>query len=562
MSEPKNTPTVVTASRATEFLALMYVCFSEKLQNPTKKADSETELEISKLAKDVLPVWGPSIPALKPILLNIIKGSNKEEAFQKLGLILKQLVPQGKGDREVPAQELELMHAIGSYFRTDNQNMANKLIKFASLSKNPFVVQRLAPKVGNQQSTKTKLTKLVSDLVGRKDTAMTPEEAVHVKEINPEQYKEYLALRREFNQSWKDALSAFVRKSGKHTVPFKEANDYLRLNGIDHMLPVGFTGQVDDLGRFYTKDGVMVEGVPSAVNFPAVEMNPNYGKPEGGDWVFMAKRPDGSPGPYFYTSDFKKGQALNKFKKVADLSTKIDSIRKKWMNLATNFSVDNASSVAATILEILYEFSARVGSAGNAAGGTSTYGVSTLLAKHATITPDGNITLRYKGKDGVPTVHKITGQTQQGKILLSNLHQLLEGKGPKDRIFTVKKGNREVAVTAAMVNQLFHQCGAPQEVTVHKLRTTKGSAVWAQAMEAAFAKKKPKTEQEAKTLFTKLAEQVGKVLNHMRTVAGGGTKVTGATALQAYIDPSLQIAFWNIAGFRVPKYLEKYAGVE
>ena len=555
------TTTLLTASRATAFLSLMYACFTERYQHPQGKADEETTLEISRLAKEVLPVWGPAVPGLRDALVEILKGRNKEEAFQKLGLMLKQLVPQGKGDREVPAQELELLHAIGSYFRTGSESMAAKLVKFASLSKNSFVVQRLAPKVGDQQSTKAQLEKLIKQLVGRSDTAMTPEEAARVRDVNPEQYKVYLGLRKEFNQSWKDALAAYIRKSGKDVVPFKEVNEYLRLNGIDHMLPVGFTGLVDDMGRFYTNKGKMIEGVPSAVNLPAVEMNPNYGKAEGGDWVFMAKRPDGSAGPYFYTSEFKKARSSAKFAKVGELAKKIGSMRQKWMAQVKNFDPDNVHSVASTILEILYEFSARVGSVGNAAAGSATFGVSTLLVKHATITPDGSITLRYKGKDGVPTTHKITSTTVEGKLLIRNLNDLMVGKEPKDRLFTVKKGNRLIPVSPAQVNEMFKACGAPADTTVHKLRTLKGSTLFKAAMDDQFEKKKPKDEKQAMVLFKALAEKVGKALNHVRNGAGGA-KVTGATALQAYIDPLVQCAFWETLGFRVPKYLEKFAGVE
>ncbi len=548
---------LITASRATSFLALMYAVFADRMENPTKKPDEETVLEISKLAKEVMPTWGKSIPALREILVAILKGQHKEEQYRKLGLILKQLVPAGKGDSQVPAAELELLNALGAYFRTDNENMAKKLVKFASLSKSPWVVQKLAPKVGNQQSTKAQLEKLVRQLVGRKDTAMTPEEATTVKDTDPETYRQYLALRKDFNQAWKDALTNFVRKSGKHTVPFKDVNNYLKLNGIDHMLPVGFTGQVDDLGRFYTNDGKLIEGVPSAVNFPAVVMNNHYGRADGGDWVFMAQRPDGSAGPYFYTAEFKKGQSAAKFSKVEGLTKKIGMIRKKWLAHVKNFDPVTPASVASTILEILYEFSARVGSAGNSAGGTSTYGVSTLLVKHATVTPDGNITLRYKGKDGVPTTHKITKATLEGRWLIHNLTELMAGKTPKDRIFTVTKGHRQIPITAAQVNMMFRSCGAPEGVTVHKLRTVRGTAVFTDLMNQQLEKRKPKDIKQAMDIFKKLAEQVGKVLNHVRNTAGG-SKVTGATALQAYIDPTIQLEFWYACGFRVPKFLEKY----
>lgn len=547
----------ITASRATSFLSLMYACFAERLQTPTGKASPETTEEISRLAKEVLPIWGPSIPTLRQCLVDILSGKNKTEAFDKLGQILKILTPKGKGDREVPSQELELLAAIGSYFRTGSPNMATKLVKFASLSKSSYVVQRLAPKATNQGKTKDRLTDMLLKLVGRKDTAMTPEEAAKVKEVQPEQYREYLGLRKEFNQAWRDALAGYIRKSGKEKLPFKQVNEYLHLNGVEHMLPVGFTGLVDDMARFYTANGKMIEGVPSAVNFPSLTMNPNFGKADGGDWVFMARRPDGSAGPYFYTADFKKARSSAKFKKVGELAKKIGGMRKRWLAKVMRFDIEEQQSVCAVVLELLYEFSGRIGSVGNAAGGSSTFGMSTLLVKHATILPNGDITLRYKGKDGVPTVHKLTKLTPVGKALLKGMNELLVDKGPKDRIFTYKKGSRQVPITAVAVNQLFKACGAPADTTVHKLRTLKGSTLFKEAMEDMLSKKMPKDERQAMEMFKKLAEMVGKALNHVRN-GQAGTKVTGATALQAYIDPLVQIEYWSTVGYRVPKSLEKF----
>jgi hypothetical protein len=548
----------LTASRATAFLSLMYAAFCERLQNPTGKADAEATEEISNLAREVLPVWGPSVPALRQCLVQILNGKKKPEAFEQLGQILKVLAVQGKGDREVPTQELELLGAIGTYFRTGSETQAAKLVKFASLSKNSYVVQRLAPKTTNQGKTKDKLTDMMLKLVGRKDTAMTPDEAAKVRETQPEQYREYLTLRREFNQAWRDAMTAYIRKSGHDKLPFKQVNEYLHLNGIEHMLPVGFTGLVDDMGRFYTEKGKLIEGVPSAVNFPSLTMNPNFGKPDGGDWVFMARRPDGSAGPYFYTSEFKKGQSKAKFAKVGELAKRIDGMRKRWLTKIQRFDIEDPQSVCAVVIELLYEFSGRIGSVGNEAAGAATYGMSTLLVKHATILPNGDITLRYKGKDGVPTVHKLTQTTPVNKLVLKAMHELLAGKNdPKARIFTVKKGNRLLPVTAAAVNQLFKASGAPPDTTVHKLRTLKGSTLFKAAMDTMLAKKKPKSEREAMEMFKKLAEQVGKALNHVRN-GQQGTKVTGATALQAYIDPIVQIEYWTTVGFRVPKSLEKF----
>jgi hypothetical protein len=552
-------PQMLLASRATPFIALMYAIMIDKLQGKGGKPDEETTLEITSLAKEVLPVWGKAIPDLRDVCLSVLRGKGKEEAWSMLGQILKKLVPEGKSDEQIPSADLELLKALGAYFRTDSEIAKTKLIKFASMTKNPWIVQTLAPKTGNQQNTKAALEKLMQKLVGRKDTALTLEEAPKVKAVNPEGYRQYLSLRKEFNQAWRDALVSFIRKSGKEKVPYKDAVDYLKLNGIDHLMPEGFTGLIDDLGRLYTQKGIAIEGVPNAVTFPRVTMNPTYGKKEGGDWVFMARREDGGPGPYFYTTDFKKGQARLKFKKVADLSTKIEAMRKKWFSRVKVFDITKPECVAATVLEILYEFAARIGSLGNVAHGQSTYGVATLLVKHAIIDPAGNITLRYKGKDGVATVHKLVKGDPYQKFVIEALHKLLSDKDSKERIFTYEKAGKRIPLSPAQVNQFFKACGAPEGTTVHKIRTVTGTKIFTEMMNQVLEKKLPKTEKEATALFTKLAEAVGKKLNHIRTTASGGTKVTGATALAAYVDVSVQLLYWSTVGFRIPKYLEKYS---
>jgi hypothetical protein len=551
---------LLTASHITPFVALLYAILVDKLHGTGGRPDEGTALEINTLAKDVLPVWGDAVPDLRNIILTILRGKGQADAYAQLGAILKKLVPEGNKDQEVPIADLDILKAFGAYFRTDSPNALNRLLKFASISDSPWVVQKLVPKVGDQQDTKAQLEELINTLVGRTDTALTLEEANRVKATKPEQYATYLGLRRQFNQAWKDALVSFIRKSGEKKVPYQDAVEYLQLNGIDHLMPSGFTGLIDDLQRLYTSKGKAIEGGPNAITFPTVTMNPNYGKADGGDWVFMANRVDGSPGPYFYTSEFKKGQARAKFDHVDQLSKKMPGMQKKWFALVKNFDITKPQCVAAVILEILYEFCARIGSMGNAAGGQSTYGVATLLVKHAIIDPTGNITLRYKGKDGVATKHKLLKSDPNCKWVLLAVHKLLEGKEQKDRIFAYKKGNRNIPIMPMQVNALFRTCGAPAGTTVHKIRTYFGTKIFSELMQEQFAKQKqPQTEKEAMAIFQKMAEAVGTRLNHVRTMAAGGTKVTGTTALSAYIDPSVQLLYWSTLQLRLPKFLEKYS---
>lgn len=552
-------PMLITASQLVSLLEVLFVLVIDYKDNgPERKPDSETLEELRHLAKPALAQWSKELPALRDSINAAIQGRNKAEQLALLGQEIKEEFQTFRSNERFTGQEIEILNALGSYLRTDSEVAFRKLQKFAGIINNPYISKRLAPKVGTQRKTSDSLRQLVYEMVGRDDTALTLDEAKQVKELHPDLYKEYLSYRKEHNQVWKDAAVNYVRQSGHHTVPYEELLAYLQANGIDHMLPMGFTGQVDDLMRMYTRDGHMIDGVPNAVTFPEIVMNHNYGKPNGGDFVFQAMRSGGGPGPYFYTMDYKKAAAREKFAKVADLAPKMESMQKKWFNMVKKFNPQDLRSVCCVVLEILYEFSARVGSAGNAAGGQSTFGVSTLLVKHVTVDGGGNIVLRYKGKDGVNTVHRLMKADPNQKFVIQALLQLIQGKQPRDRLFTVVKPNGKfVPVTASQVNTMFRMLGAPEGVTVHKIRTFRGTHLFNQLVSEVFEKKVPKDEKQAMVLFKKIAEQVGKLLNHVRR-GQSGTKVTGTTALNAYIAPESQIAYFRQLGFRIPKYLEKF----
>lgn len=550
---------IITASNATSLLEILYVLLIDHLESGEGKPKEETALEIQSLAPKAVQQWAPALPGLRDTLVAVLKGRKKSEMLARLGAEIKAIVPHAKKDEGVSGEDLELLASLGAYFRTNSEVALKKLKRMASATKSPWVVQHLAPKATDQGESRSALTDLVQSLVGRKASALTMEEAKQIKDLKPEQYKEYLRLRKDYNQSWKDALVSYIRSSGGTEVDYSKALEYLKLNGIDHLLPEGFDGLMDDRGRMYTKKGVAIDGVPNAVTFPKVTMNPSYGKADGGDWVFRADRANGEPGPYFYTSDFKKKKAKEKFTKVASLAPKIAGMQKKWFTHVRKFNPSDPTCVAAVVLEILYEFSARIGSVGNSAGGSSTYGVATLLVKHAIIDPSGNITLRYKGKDGVSTVHKLSHTDPQQKCVIEALHELLAGKEPRDRIFTVRgPGGKQRPLTAGQVNAYWKSLGAG-DTTVHKIRTCAGTTLFQSIIDPYLEKYKdnPPTEAKIMAFFKAAAESVGKKLNHVRRGATG-TKVTGTTALAAYIDPTIQIQFFRELGLRPPKFLEKF----
>jgi hypothetical protein len=552
-------PMLITASQLISLLEGLFVLVIDYKDNGAdRRPDSETETELKHLQRPVISQWGKELPALTNAFNAALSGRNKGEQLALLGEEIRQEFQTYRGNQRYTARELEVLKALVAYLRTDSEVALKKIEKFAGLMNNPYISKRMAPKVGTQHETSESLRQLVYDLVGRDDTALTMDEAKQVKDLKPEEYKQYLLYRREHNQIWKDAAVNYVRQSGHNTVPYEELLAYLHANGIDHMLPLGFTGQVDDLLRMYTHDGHLIDGVPSVITYPSVEMNERYGKPGGADYVFLAIKSDGGGSAPFYTQDYKKARARAKFSKVADLLPKIQSMQKKWFAMVKKFNIEDIRSVAAVELEILYEFSARVGSMGNAAGGSSTYGISTLLVKHATVDGTGNIVLRYKGKDGVNTVHKILKADPNQKYVAAAIMQMMQGKQPKDPLFTyVKPTGRPIRVNGTQVNALFRSMGAPEGTTVHKLRTAKGTHVFQQLMQELFEKKPPKDEKAAMEAFKKMGEAVGKILNHVRR-GQTGQKVTGTTALNAYIDPSAQLLYWNTLGYRIPAYLEKF----
>lgn len=552
---------VTAASRITPLLQLFYVLLVDYLENGKNKPDPDTTLEINAMLNEVVPVWHNALPSLQNAVNQLLKGRNKEVAYRTIGAELKNLNEHAKGDTEVPHEDFELFKTFGAFFRTESQIAMNKLVKLASASESPWVVQRLAPIASDQGSTRNQLQTLVNNLVGRKDITLTTQEAQQISELKPVEYKAYLSLRKAFNQAYKDALIAYIRKSGKDKVKYADALNYLKLNGIQHMMSEGFDGFIDDRFRLYTNQGKQIEGMPNAVTFPTIVMNESYGHPGGGDWVFRADRTDGSKGPTYYTTDFKKKAAMQKFKAVADLSHKMPQIRNKWLGLLKRYHKADASSIVACILEMLYEFSARIGSIGNKAGGSSTYGVATLLVKHAVPDASGNITLRYRGKDGVPTTHKLMNNNPVHKLMIHVITDLLQDKEPKDRIFTVGEGSKRRGISPAEVNRAFKSLGAGDAVTVHKIRTFHGTALFKELMDAVLNGKRPQNEKAALAMFKKMGEAVGKRLNHVRN-SNTGTKVTGTTALNNYIDTSIQIQFFRELGVRIPKFLEKFDGLE
>jgi len=499
--------------------------------------------------------WYSVTPGLKEAVQRYVQGIELE--LTDLGKGLRVLVDKLVRSPDIASVHTEMVKAFGLYFRTASEGAFQRLERLSIALKQPWISAFFTKEIGSQGPVVKALETLVKRVTGKKGESLTPQESNTLKENNPALWKEYNRLRREYNQIWKDAISSFVRSSGKHLVPLKDVERFLATKGINATYPKGFTGLIDAEGKWYTSDGKLINGIPAGVIFGEVRMNPRYqdGSKEG---VFQAIRKDGTPGGYFYTVEQLRQSTQKKFENVRDLSNKIESIRKRWIALIRNFDEEQPNTVCGVILELAFQFSARIGSVGNKFEGKATFGLSTVQLKHYYPQSDGGFVLRYPGKIGVKTIHKLRPTDVLNRTLARIVAELSKDKKPSDPLFTYKMANgTRKRVQASRVNQVFKALGAGN-VTIHKIRTYAATKLFRELMNELFQKKPSFSDPKAAmAAFLKMAEMAGRMLNHVRKTSEGGTAFTAATALGSYIDVEAQVQFFQHYQLALPKYLEK-----
>lgn len=551
-----------------------------------RKSFQVTAANIALLKDYVLALYGVVVSAAKDnkvskdfrqLMLSIVKNAAKFE--QEIGIEAplfqpnkdfdaNNMVAQGKAirralrsvlvpDASIGHEQIDQIKAAATWMINNSDQAYNKLAKLAVNLKQPLILEGLKSNSTDQKKFSRPLMKIVKFYTGRtNDSNMTTEERIKLKETNPEVFKEFMRLRKEFNLSWKNQLRNLVIDSKKPLIDYKSAVDTLNGLQMEHTLPKGFDGMIDQNGALYTKAGKAIKGVPG-YGF-TVQMNPNYDPQKDDQYVFTTISPEGKRSQHVYTEAYNKKAGQKKFEKVANLAEQVGNARKQWMAWVRKPDTDDPRVCASVILELLYQFSARIGSKGNAARGESTFGMATLRAKH--VFPQGNngVNLIYKGKDGVRQVHKLQAKSTEAKLLINHIKNAAEGKEPSDFLWTYNWNGRVRPMTAQLVNKWFRRSGA--SVTVHKLRHVKGTELFKQMLaeneEKIFKRKTPMTQAEADKMLKALATKVGAILGHVRGV-GEGQKVTGGTALAAYIDPSVVLDYYQRLNLRPPRAFAK-----
>lgn len=532
-----------------QFLYLLLIAHNtEDYPDPKLKAIADPSL---------IERWLKEIPSLKEALKNYNKGNDID--LVKIGAELRSYTNNVYAKQPGAKQSFkDLLLTFATYFRSGSESAFKRLAKTSTLTSNPNIAKFFSQEIGDQSSVEDKLKKLVVKLGGDKGkNALTPDQMKVAKSKNPDLAREYLKLRRDFAGVWQNALATFVRDSGNKTVPYQKALKFLESEGLKHSMPSGFTGNIDANGDWYDPDDKPVNGKPASTVFPSVRMNPDYGKGLAGkDWLFVALRSDGSFGNYFYTKEYKAQRIQNKFAVVRKLIAKMSSLRKRWLSQVNGFKPTNRLSVAAVVIELLYQSSNRVGIAGGNKKTGGGFGMCTILCGMVIKTSTG-YKIQYQGKDNIKTIFLLKGTTPVNKKLIKIIGDLMDGKKKTDPVFTYETSRGvQKPILPAFVNAYFKSVSGG--ATVHKLRTYWGTKMFMESLAAMYDKvgsvANPK---EGMYYVDKMAKEVGSRLNHVRNSIEGEAQVTPKTALVNYIDPGIQAEFFEHYGLPLPKYLEK-----
>lgn len=493
-------------------------------------------------------------PELVDEIYKALNGKANEDTLTQLSKefrrVMKRTVLQ---DPAVGATSRKILKAATAYFINFSDRPLNNLRKFAPALNEQLINQEMIKEAGSQQSMIRALNKIVKVVTGKPGQILDEDQDEKLKKKNKPVWKEYKRLRRDYNAVWKEQLRNYIFKKKVKTVDYKEAVDMLKGLKIDFRLPEGFDGLIDANGALYTKGGRLIKGMPSPELYKVV-MNPEYNDSTNDQYVFTAVKINpngiGKLRAHFYTTDYRKGADKGKHEKVGELTDWIDKGgRKKWLPWVKKGGKEakDPRVVASAILELIFQFSARVGS-----GTGENSGITTVKVGNFKPMPKGAI-IKYKGKDSVVQIHKLEPTTPEGKAVVEILKACADGKGPKDKLFTYVWKGKPADMTAVRVNKWFRQLGAP--TTVHKLRHYRANKMFETILKKneskLFNPDKPLNEKMANMALKQIAEKIGEVLGHVRGV-GKEQKVTGATALAAYISHELIIGFYSKLGLKPP----------
>jgi hypothetical protein len=432
------------------------------------------------------------------------------------------------------------------------------IAKFKYLG-NPQLAQVWRVKIEGDQETEMEKLAHVVELAfgaGRRGAAkytLAFKEKAHLLKTNPDLNKAYNEAYNAAIKKYRAALRNYVLDHGDVPQPIPEARAKMESEGfLLHELPK----ELDDLeigsdGFYYLDhEGEMLKIIQRPQPGTIIgKFNEDYNPTEKGkSWVFLYKTEEGE-WIHAYTELTKRTYKTEKSDDIIPMLDSVPSKRPEWIKDMS--SPDNEIAMNALLTEICYTACSRIGGKGFTKGFGTTYGLSTLLVDHCYVEKD-RVVLEYPGKGfgkngsetSVMQTHTFTDANRDEHRIAQKLRACVRSKKPTDPLFTYTNGK---PVTAAHVRDYMKTLGIPHLVP-HKMRSIRGTAALQTLLKkysSAALKKLPVGG--AEKLFKEEALEVGKLLGH----AAGG-KVTSATAIAAYIDPSFTQNWFVNHGLRVP----------
>lgn len=376
--------------------------------------------------------------------------------------------------------------------------------------------------------------------------------------------KKYDDLKKKESNATKSLRRQIVRQSGQHLMPIETFRQKMAEHGVDTWyIPKGFNGKIDEDGKYYTKDGHQLNGLPLGGK---VEMNKDWHPVKNPSvWVARGVSPFSKTGeatPYYtvhHTNTLredKKGEALENMQKL------LPSMQSKWRK---DLKGKGQNKTLAMMTECLYYTACRPGSNENAkSSGADTYGLSTWLAGMVRPQANGTVKIVYRPgkskasekntneKTNFNITHVIRPDTPESAMLIEYLKKAIANKKPKDKLWTADNKVVNYGQLSAYIKELSDGTVSPKN-----FRTFRGTKMFLEMLAARPPKKKI-TEKELKAYHDKLSLKVGEMLGHVKTNAEGQREATPRMAQTAYINPHAQISLYRERGYQPPSHILKF----
>jgi hypothetical protein len=468
-----------------------------------------------------------------------------EDHGDELGAALKAKMPSFQADTSITHEQIALLKDLSLFMRKDSPSAWLRISKNVSLLNDNTLAAMFLDQDSNDvadMSIVQTMERIVMQLVKRKDDPMlSVNEVREFGATSPKIIAKYVELRKQFKANYSKALLKFVRLSGKPLVDVARAKAYLTAMGCNY-LPTGFIGKVDEKGKLYTSAGKALKGTMAG----RMQMNPSY-DPKTDDTYYCKLL--GDMRGELRTVDFLKHSKTLRIDSVTDFSSNIEEHRKTW--LRDLGSIEKHTQMIAAIIETIHLTQARIGGEKNENDGVQTFGISTLRCKHIRVTAQG-VEMRYPGKKGTLQHHTIKPTTATNRKVMSLLKSYIAGRGKEDRVFVA--GGKPIIPSE--VNGYLRRIGV--KVTIHKFRHAAATKAALDLLASSpFNSKNKPTQAQAERWLKVEAIKIGTMLHH-RTGSGDKQKVTGTTAIGAYISPDILKDFFVDLGLRVPKWIPEF----